>query len=94
MQWKKILALIKLLLSDVTRDDEVIVPTLTFIAAVNPVKYIGAEPIFMDCDDTLCIDTKKVRQFCENECNFIDGNLINNIFKEIFQNGSLQQEDH
>jgi dTDP-4-amino-4,6-dideoxygalactose transaminase len=25
--------------------DEVIVPTLTFIAAVNPVKYIGAEPV-------------------------------------------------
>jgi dTDP-4-amino-4,6-dideoxygalactose transaminase len=24
--------------------DEVIVPTVTFIAAVNPVKYVGAEP--------------------------------------------------
>ena len=36
--------------------DEVIVPTLTFIAAVNPVKYMGAEPIFMDCDDTLNMD--------------------------------------
>ena len=34
----------------------VIAPTLTFIAAVNPIHYIGAEPIFMDCDDSLCMD--------------------------------------
>ncbi len=73
---------LSLLLSGVTRDDEVIVPTLTFIAAVNPVKYIGADPIFMDCDDTLCIDTKKVRKFCEEECDFIDGKLINKETKK------------
>ncbi|WP_331490219.1 aminotransferase class I/II-fold pyridoxal phosphate-dependent enzyme, partial [Sporofaciens musculi] len=28
----------------VKKGDEVIVPTLTFIAAVNPIRYIGAEP--------------------------------------------------
>lgn len=28
--------------------DMVIVPTLTFIAAVNPVRYQFAEPVFMD----------------------------------------------
>lgn len=56
---------------------EVIVPTLTFIAAVNPVRYCGAEPIFMDCDDSLCIDPIKVERFCNEECTFIDGNLIN-----------------
>ena len=39
---------IALLLCGVTREDMVLVPTLTFIAAVNPVKYIGAEPMFMD----------------------------------------------
>ena len=42
---------ISLMLMGVTREDAVIVPTLTFIAAVNPTKYIGAEPVFMDCDD-------------------------------------------
>lgn len=36
--------------------DMVIVPTLTFIAAVNPVRYQFAEPVFMDCDDSLCMD--------------------------------------
>ncbi|MDF2545698.1 MAG: aminotransferase DegT [Anaerosolibacter sp.] len=66
----------------VTKEDEVIVPTLTFIAAVNPVKYIGAEPIFMDCDDSLTLDVDKLKVFCENECSFIDGKLINNTTKK------------
>ncbi len=67
---------IALLLTGVTEADEVIVPTLTFIAAVNPVKYIGAEPVFMDCDDSLCIDAEKLECFCREECDFIDGKLI------------------
>ena len=67
---------ISLLLTGVTRDDAVLVPTLTFIAAVNPVKYIGAEPVFMDCDDSLCMDPKKLEKFCETECDFVDGKLI------------------
>jgi aminotransferase in exopolysaccharide biosynthesis len=57
--------------------DEVIVPTVTFIAAVNPVRYVGAEPIFIDCDDTLNMDMDKLEEFLENECNFIDGKVIN-----------------
>ena len=66
----------------VTKEDEVIVPTLTFIAAVNPVKYIGAEPIFMDCDDSLTMDVDKLKDFCEMECSFLDGKLINNSTKK------------
>ncbi len=56
--------------------DMVIVPPLTFIAAVNPVKYQFAQPIFIDCDDSFCLDPIKLREFCENECNFTDGKLI------------------
>ena len=67
--------------------DMVIVPTLTFIAAINPVKYVGAKPIFMDCDDTLCMDPVKLNAFCENECYFEQGNLKykknGNIIKAI-----------
>lgn len=48
--------------------DMVIVPTLTFIAAVNPVRYQFADPVFMDCDDSLCMDPAKLRKFCEEEC--------------------------
>lgn len=66
-----------LLVAGVERDDEVIVPTLTFIAAVNPVKYLGAEPVFMDCDDSLTMDAEKLEQFCKNECEFVDNKLIN-----------------
>lgn len=61
--------------SGVCPGDMVIVPTLTFIAAVNPVKYQFAEPVFMDCDDSLCMDTDKLREFCENECEF-DGQVL------------------
>lgn len=56
--------------------DMVIVPTLTFIAAVNPVRYQFAEPVFMDCDDSLCMDPVKLAEFCNQECDFIDGKLI------------------
>ncbi|WP_194190934.1 LegC family aminotransferase [Clostridium chrysemydis] len=56
---------------------EVIVPTLTFIAAVNPVKYLNAEPIFMDCDDSLTLDPIKLKEFLENECIF-DGKILIN----------------
>lgn len=65
-----------LMVVDVTRDDAVIVPTLTFIAAVNPVKYIGAEPIFMDCDDSLCMDPVKLAEFCDSECDFTEDRLV------------------
>lgn len=52
----------------VEKGDEVIAPTLTFIAAVNPITYLGAEPIFIDCDDTLCMDPIKLEKFCREEC--------------------------
>ncbi len=66
-----------LILSGVEKDHEVIVPTLTFIAAVNPVKYLQAHPVFMDCDDSLCMDMNKLKEFCRTECDFVDNQLIN-----------------
>ncbi len=68
-----------LLVCDITKDDEVIVPTLTFIAAVNPVKYLGAEPIFMDCDDSLTIDPDKLLEFCKDQCSLVNGKLLNKL---------------
>lgn len=50
--------------------DVVIVPPLTFIAAVNPVKYQFATPVFIDCDDSFCMDPIKLRSFCEKECDW------------------------
>ena len=57
--------------------EEVIAPTLTFIAAVNPIVYQGAAPVFVDCDDSLCMDPIKLEKFCKEECNFVDGVLVN-----------------
>lgn len=46
-----------LLALDVRPGDEVLVPSLTYVAAANAVRYIGAEPIFVDVDPaTWCID--------------------------------------
>ena len=56
--------------------DMVIVPTLTFIAAVNPVRYQFAEPVFMDCDDSLCMDPVKLKKFCDTECELQDDKCI------------------
>ena len=61
----------------VQRDEEVFVPTLTFIAAVNPTTYLGTSPIFIDCDDSLCMDPIKLEKFCSEECDFKEGVLVN-----------------
>jgi perosamine synthetase len=51
-----------LLLAEVGRDDEVIMPTLTFIATANAVSYCGAIPHFVDSSvDTLGLDTERLR---------------------------------
>lgn len=59
-------------------NDAVIVPTLTFIAAVNPIKYVNATPIFLDCDDSLCLDPIKVENFIISECTF-EGNVLRHL---------------
>jgi perosamine synthetase len=60
---------VSLIACGVQPDDEVIVPTLTFIAPVNVVLYCNAYPVFMDCNaDTLCVDVQKVIDFIRNEC--------------------------
>ena len=39
-------------LAGVGPGDEVLVSTLTFVASVNPIRYLGAEPIFLDSEAT------------------------------------------
>jgi len=40
--------------------DEVITAANTFIATVGAINEIGARPVFVDCDDTFCMDTRQV----------------------------------
>jgi len=39
-----------LILSGVTKDDEVIASSFTFSATINPIVYQCAQPVFVDCD--------------------------------------------
>ena len=41
---------------------------VTFIAPVNAVRYVGAWPVFVDCDEYCCIDVDGVRRFLAEEC--------------------------
>lgn len=41
-----------LLLAGVGPGDEVLCPTLTFVASANPIRYVGASPVFVDCSPT------------------------------------------
>jgi perosamine synthetase len=46
---------------DVRPGDEVLVPSLTFVATANAVRYVGGEPVFVDVDPgTWCIDPAKL----------------------------------
>lgn len=72
-------------LCGVSKDCEVIVPTLTFIASVNPIKYLNAQPIFMDCDNTLNMDLDKLENFLSKECALTFKGLVNKKTKNYIK---------
>ena len=52
-----------LLALDIKKNDEVIVPNLTYVAPVNAVSYTGAKPILVDVDiDTWLISEKNIKK--------------------------------
>ena len=51
-----------LLACGVTKEDEVIVPDFTMAACGFAVSYCGATPVFVDCDDSLCIDWRLIEK--------------------------------
>ena len=66
-----------LLLAGVIPGEEIIVPTLTFIAPINTVRYANAEPVFMDCDDYLNMDVDKLEDFLSTQCTRSEPGVIN-----------------
>jgi aminotransferase in exopolysaccharide biosynthesis len=64
---------IALVLAGVRPDDEVLVPTLTFVASVNVIRYVGAHPVFLDCDDYYNLDVEKTAEFLAQETEFANG---------------------
>lgn len=84
---------LSLLAAKIGKDDEVIVPSLTFVSTAHAVLYVGATPVFADIEpDTLCISpddivkkiTKRTRaiipvHYGGHPCNM---NSIKNIAKK------------
>jgi len=66
---------------------EVIAPTLTFIAPINAISYLGAVPVFMDSDPFFNLDIEKTIDFLKNKVEYKNGQNINketgNIIKAI-----------
>ena len=73
---------VSLRLAGVQPEDEVIMPTLTFIAPVNAIAYNSGNPIFMDVDQYYNLDTEKTIDFIQNETVFKDGNTYNKKSKK------------
>src|ERR1700693_115849 len=71
---------VALQLAGVAPDDEVLLPTLTFVAPANAIRYLGARPIIMDVDPRYWqMDAQKVRDFLTTECVYHDGKLHNKV---------------
>tara|TARA_Y100001934_G_scaffold13057_1_gene15996 strand:- start:1003 stop:1935 length:933 start_codon:yes stop_codon:yes gene_type:complete len=58
----------------------VLVSTLTFIAPVNSIRYLGAWPVFIDADPKYWqMDPEQVVDFLEQECRWKNGFLYNKV---------------
>lgn len=69
---------VALLLSGVQPDDEVLVPSLTFIATANAVSYCGATPHFVDSSyDSLGLDPMALDQYLRDISEPSGASLIN-----------------
>ena len=61
-------------------DDEVIVPTLTFVAPTNAISYLGARPVFMDVEPEYWqLDPEKLSDFLKKECTHSNRGLQNRV---------------
>jgi perosamine synthetase len=70
----------------IKRDDEVLVPALTFVGTVNAIKYLGARPHFIDSKiDTFGIDSSKLEKYLEKNAVLKDGKCINKKTNNIIR---------
>lgn len=69
---------IALMLADVVPGDEVLVPTLSFIATANSVAYCGATPHFVDSEErTLGVGPAALREYLNRTTDMRSGNCVN-----------------
>ncbi|URN96103.1 MAG: LegC family aminotransferase [Candidatus Pristimantibacillus lignocellulolyticus] len=69
---------VALKVAGVQANDEVFMPSLTFIATANAASYLGAVPHFVDVSEvTLGLDPAKLEQYIEDVAKVKNGVLIN-----------------
>ena len=69
---------VALLVAGVQPGDEVLMPSFTFIAPANAVRYAGAWPVFVDAEEaTWQMDVGQAVEFLEQQCDWRDGALWN-----------------
>jgi perosamine synthetase len=77
---------IALKLAGVISGDEVLIPSLTFVATPNAVSYCNATPHFVDCEErTLGIDAGKLRDYLTNHTDQRGGQCINRATGRVIQ---------
>jgi perosamine synthetase len=65
---------VALIVAGVQPGDEVLVPSLTFIAPVNAIRYVGAVPVFVDAEPRYWqMDVAAARRYLETECERYSG---------------------
>lgn len=75
-----------LLLAGVVRDDEVLIPALTFVATANAVTYCGAIPHFVDSEkQTFGIDIDKLSAYLQANTLQEGGNCINRVTRRVIR---------
>lgn len=67
-----------LILAGVERDDEVLIPSLTFVATANAVAYCNATPHFVDSEEiSLGVDAEKLGAYLAEICETRNGHTFN-----------------
>ena len=71
---------VALLLAGVEPSDEVLIPTLSFVATANAVRYCGAVPHFVDSDErTLGMDPVALRSWLQETTDMRSGVTVNRL---------------
>ena len=61
----------------VGRDDEVVLPTLTFIATASAIAHCGADPVFLDSEPVSWgLDPRRLEEFLDGECERRRGQVV------------------
>ena len=71
---------LSLRISGIGKDDEVFVPSATFIATVNAIRYVGAHPVFVDINSVnLGMSPEEILHFIDQHCDYANEHLVNTL---------------